>query len=259
MSFATSTDGEVSEITTSLSDRDHARSDADARRARRSPLAGRGDDLPSRVAVVAVLVALGVANIAMRARWHEVEDGVLWGARAEGVTAVEVAPRIGRRDAPASSRATCCSRSTARRSRRRRTSSSTSTRSREGTRLAYTLLRLGTQQALARLAGARAARRLDVLRARRGRPLHAARRRVGAAAPSARSGDAALLLAVRRVLRRVHLLVQRPVRSARLGLLLGRRGRDGAAAAAAAALHAGLPRAAGAVRAAAPARRARCR
>jgi len=44
------------------------------------------------VAVVAVLVALGVANVAMRAKWHEVEDGVLWAARAQGVTAVEVAP-----------------------------------------------------------------------------------------------------------------------------------------------------------------------
>ena len=43
------------------------------------------------VAVVAVLVSLGIANVAMRARWHEVEDGVLWGARAEGVTALEVA------------------------------------------------------------------------------------------------------------------------------------------------------------------------
>ncbi len=43
------------------------------------------------VAVVAVLVTLGIANIAMRAKWHEVEDGVLWGARAEGVTAIEVA------------------------------------------------------------------------------------------------------------------------------------------------------------------------
>ena len=42
------------------------------------------------VVVVLVLVALGIANIAMRARWHEVEDGVLWGARPEGVTALEV-------------------------------------------------------------------------------------------------------------------------------------------------------------------------
>ena len=41
--------------------------------------------------VVVVLIALGVANVALYARWHEVEDGVLWSARAEGVTAVDVA------------------------------------------------------------------------------------------------------------------------------------------------------------------------
>jgi PAS domain S-box-containing protein len=43
------------------------------------------------VAVVVALAALGVANIALYSRWHEVEDGVLWGARGEGVTALEVA------------------------------------------------------------------------------------------------------------------------------------------------------------------------
>ena len=43
------------------------------------------------VAVVVALIALGVANVARYSRWHEVEDGVFWGARAEGVTAVEVA------------------------------------------------------------------------------------------------------------------------------------------------------------------------
>src|SRR5215510_1097588 len=41
--------------------------------------------------VVITLVFLGAANIIVRAQWHEVEDGVLWGARAEGVTAVDVA------------------------------------------------------------------------------------------------------------------------------------------------------------------------
>src|SRR6185295_14389522 len=41
--------------------------------------------------VVLLLAALGVANIGLRARWHEAEDGVLWGARSEGVTAVDVA------------------------------------------------------------------------------------------------------------------------------------------------------------------------
>ena len=43
--------------------------------------------------VVACLLALAAANISLRASWHEVEDGVLWSARAEGVVAAEVAPR----------------------------------------------------------------------------------------------------------------------------------------------------------------------
>jgi PAS domain S-box-containing protein len=42
-------------------------------------------------AIVVVLVVLGVANIAMRARYHEVEDGVLWGTGPQGVVALEVA------------------------------------------------------------------------------------------------------------------------------------------------------------------------
>src|SRR3954449_9648211 len=42
------------------------------------------------VAVVIVLVILGIANVAMYSRWHEVEDGVLWSARADGVTATEI-------------------------------------------------------------------------------------------------------------------------------------------------------------------------
>jgi len=41
--------------------------------------------------VVVVLVALGVANIALRTRWHEVEDGVLWGKTNDGVTAIAIA------------------------------------------------------------------------------------------------------------------------------------------------------------------------
>jgi S1-C subfamily serine protease len=44
------------------------------------------------VAVALVLVGLGIANITARVRFHHVDDGVLWGARAAGVTAVEVAP-----------------------------------------------------------------------------------------------------------------------------------------------------------------------
>jgi hypothetical protein len=42
--------------------------------------------------VVALLLALAAANISLRASWHEVEDGVLWTARPEGVVAAEVAP-----------------------------------------------------------------------------------------------------------------------------------------------------------------------
>jgi two-component system NtrC family sensor kinase len=43
------------------------------------------------LAVVAMLLVLGVANIALRAQWHQVEDGVLWADRAEGVTISEIA------------------------------------------------------------------------------------------------------------------------------------------------------------------------
>jgi S1-C subfamily serine protease len=44
------------------------------------------------VVVALVLVVLGLANISMRLQLREVEDGVLWSARPEGVTAIEVAP-----------------------------------------------------------------------------------------------------------------------------------------------------------------------
>src|SRR3954471_4745739 len=99
------------------------------------------------VAVVIVLVILGIANVAMYSRWHEVEDGVLWSARAEGVTASEVragaaaaAAGIQRGDvlvavngAPVMSPADVIE---------------YQHRSHAGTRLAYTLVRLGTRQAL---------------------------------------------------------------------------------------------------------------
>ena len=97
--------------------------------------------------VAAILMALGIANIATRARLHEVEDGVLWVERSEGVTAVEVAPDtaaskagITRGDVivavngdPVESRAQVLEYQHS---------------AREGTRLTYTLLRLGDQQAL---------------------------------------------------------------------------------------------------------------
>src|SRR3954462_5461164 len=99
------------------------------------------------VAVVIVLVILGIANVAMYSRWHEVEDGVLWSARAEGVTASDVVAGsaaatagIERGDvllavngAPVMSPADVVE---------------YQHRSHEGTRLAYTLLRLRTRQGL---------------------------------------------------------------------------------------------------------------
>jgi two-component system, NtrC family, sensor kinase len=45
----------------------------------------------SSLTVVATLLALGAANIALRATWREVEDGVLWVTGPSGVTAAEVA------------------------------------------------------------------------------------------------------------------------------------------------------------------------
>jgi signal transduction histidine kinase len=97
--------------------------------------------------IVTVLVALGIANVVMRARWHEVEDGVLWGARSQGVTAVEVAAdspgaaagvRAGDillavNGVPIESPADVVE---------------FQHRSTSGTRLAYTLLRIGSREAL---------------------------------------------------------------------------------------------------------------
>jgi two-component system, NtrC family, sensor kinase len=102
----------------------------------------------SAIGIVAtILMALGIANIATRARLHEVEDGVLWAERSEGVTAAEVAADSAAGEAgiergdvlvavngePVESRAEVLE---------------YQHRAREGTRLTYTLLRLGDQRAL---------------------------------------------------------------------------------------------------------------
>ena len=42
---------------------------------------------------VVTLLGLGAANVALRASWNEVEDGVLWVAGPQGVMAAEVAER----------------------------------------------------------------------------------------------------------------------------------------------------------------------
>src|SRR5262249_11105233 len=43
------------------------------------------------IIVVSVLLCLGIANIAARVQWHEVEDGVLWTTTPEGVAASGIA------------------------------------------------------------------------------------------------------------------------------------------------------------------------
>src|SRR4051812_39147656 len=97
--------------------------------------------------VVLVLMGLGIANIAMYSRWTDVEDGVYWDTRPEGVSAVEVAPGspaavagVKRGDlllavngVPVETQAEVVD---------------ALHRGHEGTRLAYTLVRLGTRQGL---------------------------------------------------------------------------------------------------------------
>ncbi len=97
--------------------------------------------------VVVTLLGLGIANIAMRARVLEVEDGVLWGNRAEGVTVLEVAENspaaragVERGDillAVNGELVETASEAIAHQQ-----------RGREGTTLSYTLVRLGARQAL---------------------------------------------------------------------------------------------------------------
>jgi PAS domain S-box-containing protein len=63
---------------------------ADAARAGRG-WAGTGR-LILALTFVVTLLGLGAANIALRASWNEVEDGVLWVNGPQGVTAAEIAP-----------------------------------------------------------------------------------------------------------------------------------------------------------------------
>jgi two-component system NtrC family sensor kinase len=99
------------------------------------------------LAVVAVLLVLGLANIAMRAQWHQVEDGVLWQARPEGVTAAEVAANspagaagLARGDVLIAISGSPIERPA--------DVLALEYRSTAGTQLSYTIVRLGAQQAL---------------------------------------------------------------------------------------------------------------
>jgi two-component system NtrC family sensor kinase len=99
------------------------------------------------VSVAVVLAALGVENIVKHASAREVEDGVLWADRAEGVTAIDIAPHSPGADAgirpgdvliavdrePVRTHADVID---------------IQHRGQEGSRLSYLLLRLGSQEAI---------------------------------------------------------------------------------------------------------------
>src|SRR5579862_560151 len=97
--------------------------------------------------VVLALAALGVANIVQRARWHQVEDGVFWSDRAEGVIAAEVAP-----DSPAANsgiqKGDVLLAVNGAAVQTREDVLAVERGSDEGARLSYTLVRLGEQRAL---------------------------------------------------------------------------------------------------------------
>jgi two-component system, NtrC family, sensor kinase len=97
--------------------------------------------------VVGLLLVLGVANIALRAQAHQVEDGVLWTDRAEGATIAEIADRspaaragLQRGDVLLAVNGVPVE--------RRADVVEYQRRSTAGTTLSYTVVRLGTRQVL---------------------------------------------------------------------------------------------------------------
>jgi PAS domain S-box-containing protein len=98
------------------------------------------------IATVLVLLGLGIANVVLRARWQLVEDGVYWGARAEGVAAVAVAPGSGG-DLAGVERGDLLIAVNGAPVQAPRDVIEHQRRARRGTRLSYTLVRLGSRQA----------------------------------------------------------------------------------------------------------------
>ena len=192
---------------------------------------------------VVTLLGLGAANVALRASWNEVEDGVLWTAGPQGVTAAQIAERapafragvrqgdllLAINGVPVSAPADVLH---------------ALHQGDVGTRLNYALLRLGSHQVMEiELAPIpRGNNALYYILATIGMFSLVVGAAVRLRRPG-RSGDTSFLLAVPGVFWHVHVLVQRAARPARLGVLLGRRRLDPAAPAAVPALHAGVPRA----------------
>ena len=200
-----------------------------------------------------LLFAVAVVVRLLVARYREHRD-VLALARRGRRRAVEHARRRSHRDRGGArirgsgggdrTRAMSCSRSTEQPVQTRRLkSSSTSIAAATGTRLSYTLLRLArSRRSRSTLAPAPRGGSMYFVLAAVGLFTLLVGASVRLRRPR-RSGDAPLLLAVRRVLRRVQFLVQRSVGSAGLGVLLGRRDRLRAVAATAAAFHPRVSRA----------------
>ena len=193
------------------------------------------------VVVATVLLLLGLVNIVQRATQEDVEDGVLWG------TALHRRRRGGGRSPLTGGP---CRRPSGRRPAGHRRPDHRSPRRRARPPAG------GPPRRAARLHAARARRpsrrpgdaaadstrcRRPVLRAGGRRHLLASGWRHRAHQTAHRSGDAALLLAVGRVLRRLHVLVLWPPRPRRLGVLLGRPDCHPVPAAAVRALRAGVP------------------
>ena len=176
-----------------------------------------------QLALVAVLVVLAALNISSRG-WTEQDDGVLWESNGNDVIASVVAEgspaaRAGIRpgDSVAAGRgapglvAEGRPRGAPRRAVNRRPALRRHSQRRRRRRGHAPRRRLGPAERAHWLYFALAG----------GRHLHAARRRRRAAAPPREPGDAALLLAVDRVLRRAGVLVQRPPRSRSTGCSTG--------------------------------------
>ncbi len=180
--------------------------------------------------LVGGLLALAAANISLRAGWHELEDGVLWSTRPEGTVAVEVASR-GAAAVAGLERGDLLLAIDGRPVESPQTVLDLVRGAQEGSRLVHDSQAGRPAGALHRGAAGAWRPASTLLRPGSGCDLHAPGRCRRPGEPPGRPRHAALLLAVHGLLRRLCVLVQRPARQARLGVLLGRRGGDAPAAA----------------------------